>query len=80
MMLREDRDGATAVLTMDYPERRNALGVAMRQVLLDALSGSKSDPDIRAVVITGAGGNFSAGGDISGMNVTDLEAGRERSG
>ena len=77
-MLREERDGATAVLIMDYPERRNALGVAMRQALLDALERIESDRDIRAVVITGAGGNFSSGGDISGMDAADLEAGRQR--
>src|SRR6185312_13791843 len=77
-MLSEERDGATAVLIMDYPERRNALGVAMRQALLDALERIESDRDIRAVVITGAGGNFSSGGDISGMDAADLEAGRQR--
>jgi 2-(1,2-epoxy-1,2-dihydrophenyl)acetyl-CoA isomerase len=78
MMLRETRDGATAILTMDYPERRNALGVPMRKALLEALEKIEGDRDVRAVVITGAGGHFSAGGDISGMDVTDLAAGRER--
>ena len=77
-MLREDRDGRTAVLTLDYPERRNALAVAMRQALVGALERIESDPDLRAVVVTGAGGTFCAGGDISGMNVADLAAGRER--
>jgi enoyl-CoA hydratase/carnithine racemase len=77
-MLREERDGATAVLTMDYPERRNALGVSMRQALLNALERIEGDRDIRAAVITGAGGNFSSGGDISDMDAADLEAGRQR--
>ena len=77
-MLTESRDGATAVLTLDYPERRNALAMPMRERLVDALEAIEADRDLRAVVITGAGGTFSAGGDISGMNVTDLAAGRER--
>ena len=77
-MLTEARDGATAILTLDYPERRNALAMPMRQRLVDALEAIEADRDLRAVVITGAGGTFSAGGDISGMNVTDLAAGRER--
>jgi len=77
-MLTESREGATAVLTLDYPERRNALAMPMRQRLVDALEAIEADRDLRAVVITGAGGTFSAGGDISGMNVTDLAAGRER--
>ncbi len=77
-MLTEFRDGATAVLTLDYPERRNALAMPMRQRLVDALEAIEADRDLRAVVITGAGGTFSAGGDISGMNVADVATGRER--
>jgi len=77
-MLTETRDGATAILTLDYPERRNALAMPMRQRLVDALEAIEADRDLRAIVVTGAGGTFSAGGDISGMNVTDLAAGRER--
>jgi enoyl-CoA hydratase/carnithine racemase len=77
-MLTETREGATAILTFDYPERRNALAMPMRQRLVDALEAIEADRELRAIVITGAGGTFSAGGDISGMNVTDLAAGRER--
>ena len=77
-MLTEAHDGATAILTLDYPERRNALAMPMRQRLVDALEAIEADRDLRAIVITGAGGTFSAGGDISGMNVTDLASGRER--
>ena len=78
MMLRETGDGGTAVLTLDYPARRNALAMPMRQGLIDAMERIEGDPEVRAVVLTGAGGVFSAGGDISGMNAADLAAGRER--
>ena len=77
-MLTQDRDGATIVLTLDYPERRNALAMPMRRALTDALEAVEADPAVRAVVLTGAGGTFCAGGDISGMDATDLAAGRER--
>ena len=77
-VLSETREGATAILTLDYPERRNALAVPMRQRLVDALEAIEADRALRAIVITGAGGTFSAGGDISGMDVDDLAAGRER--
>ncbi len=77
-MLSETREGATAVLTLDYPERRNALAMPMRQRLVDALEAIEADRALHAIVITGAGGTFSAGGDISGMDVADLAAGRER--
>jgi 2-(1,2-epoxy-1,2-dihydrophenyl)acetyl-CoA isomerase len=77
-MLREERHGATVVLTLDYPERRNALAVAMRERFVEALERLEGDNAVRAIVITGAGGTFSAGGDISGMNVSEFGAGRER--
>ena len=77
-MLTEVRDGATAILTLNYPERRNALAMPMRQRLVDALEAIEADRDTRVVILTGAGGTFCAGGDISGMDVTDLAAGRER--
>ena len=77
-MLKRAQEGATAVLTLDQPARRNALAMPMRQALVDALDEIEGDGAIRAIVITGEGGTFCAGGDISGMNATDLAAGRER--
>ncbi len=77
-MLVESRQGATAVLMLDYPERRNALAIPMRAALAEAMDRLEADATLRCIVLTGGGGNFSAGGDISGMNVTDLAAGRER--
>lgn len=77
-MLREDRDGATAILTMDYPERRNALAVPMRLAFIEALERIEADASVRAIIVTGAGGVFSSGGDIAGMDAASLAAGRER--
>ncbi len=77
-MIREDRDGATAILTLDVPARRNALSMALRAALIEAIERAEADPAIRAVVLTGSGGNFSAGADIGDMNATDFAAGRDR--
>jgi enoyl-CoA hydratase/carnithine racemase len=77
-MLQQTRQGSTAILTLDYPARRNALAVPMREQLVAALETLEADPTLRAIILTGAGAHFSAGGDISGMNVTDYAAGRER--
>lgn len=77
-MLTESRDGATVILTLDYPARRNALAMPMREAVVAAMERIEGDAAVRAVVLTGAGGTFSAGGDISGMNVADMAAGRER--
>ena len=77
-MLREERDGATAILTMDYPERRNALAVPMRLAMIEALERIEADASLRAIILTGAGGVFSSGGDIAGMDAVSLSSGRER--
>lgn len=74
----EARDGATAILTLDNPARRNALAWPLSQALADAMERIEADTTIRAVVLTGAGGTFCAGGDLSAMTIADLAAGRER--
>lgn len=53
-----------AVLTLNRPERRNALSVALRDAVSDALDGLADDPAVKVVVITGAGSVFSAGFDL----------------
>lgn len=72
------RDGAVATVTLDYPSRRNALGLGLREILHDRMAEAMADDAIRVIVLTGANGCFCAGGDISGM--TDLTgwAGRAR--
>ncbi|WP_372621501.1 enoyl-CoA hydratase/isomerase family protein [Falsiroseomonas sp.] len=78
MRIHEARDGGVLTLTLDYPERRNALALGLREQLHDILDAASGDEAVRAIVLTGAGGTFCSGGDISGMNVTELEAGLER--
>jgi enoyl-CoA hydratase/carnithine racemase len=51
-------------VTMDRPERRNALDAPMREALVAALDEAAVDAGIHAVVLTGAGGAFCAGGDL----------------
>jgi len=62
-----ERHGGTAVLTLNRPEARNALDPALREALAAAIAQLRDDPDVRAVVITGAGGHFCAGGDVKAM-------------
>lgn len=52
------------VLTLNRPERRNAIGPGMRDALLAAVDEAARSSEIRAVIITGAGGSFCAGGDL----------------
>src|SRR5690606_18823532 len=58
--------------TLNRPDRRNAIDLRLRVDLADALEAAAADPGVRAIVITGAGGSFSGGGDLSTM--TDLTA------
>jgi len=51
-------------LTMNRPEARNALSDEMRTAFAEVVPRLASDDAIRAVILTGAGGAFSAGGDI----------------
>lgn len=52
-------------LTLSNPGLRNALAPEMYETLLPALDAARNDPDIRAVIITGADGFFCAGGDLN---------------
>jgi 2-(1,2-epoxy-1,2-dihydrophenyl)acetyl-CoA isomerase len=65
--VRFERDGATAVVTLDDRTSRNALTAPMREGLAQALAQVKADRDIRAVVLTGVNGVFCAGGDLRGI-------------
>lgn len=54
-------------ITLNRPEARNALGLEMREGLAKAVVQMRDDADVHTVVITGAGGAFCSGGDISLM-------------
>jgi enoyl-CoA hydratase len=55
---------AIAVLTLQRPERRNALSIALRDEIADRLDELAADDDLKVVIITGAGPVFSAGFDL----------------
>jgi 2-(1,2-epoxy-1,2-dihydrophenyl)acetyl-CoA isomerase len=62
-----DRRGAIATITLNRPEARNALDMTMRGELLAALDELEAAPEVRVVVLTGAGEHFCAGGDVKSM-------------
>lgn len=67
-----------ATLTLNRPERLNALGDTLREDLHDAVVRCSADDQVRALVITGAGRGFCSGGDVKSMNERD-RAGRSSS-
>jgi 2-(1,2-epoxy-1,2-dihydrophenyl)acetyl-CoA isomerase len=60
-------EDGVGVAIMNRPERRNALSAAMLGALAATLAGFETDAEVGAVVLTGAGGAFCAGGDVKGM-------------
>ena len=62
-----ERRGSTALLTLNSPATRNAFTDEIRQGLADGIAQTRADAGVRALVITGSGGVFCAGGDIRGM-------------
>jgi len=77
--LLETKQDGVAILTMNRPEARNALSQPMLAALLEALPRLAADASIGAIVITGAGGAFCAGGDVKGFAATDGGANHGRS-
>lgn len=68
--LRYERVGAAAVLTIDRPERRNAVDDATAKLFRQGLKDFEADDDARVLVLTGAGGQaFCAGADLKAMNL-----------
>lgn len=61
-------DGHVGVITFNRPERRNALSMPMYAGFNVALPDMAGDPDVRVVMVTGAGGAFCAGGDVKAFN------------
>lgn len=68
----EERAGGVRVLTLIRPDRLNAWNSLMRSEMRDAVEDAAGDPQVRVLVLTGAGRGFSAGEDVSEMG--DLTA------
>lgn len=69
--IRVEREGAIARLVLDRPDARNAMTPAMGEEVEAAVRELRADPDVRVVVVTGAGSAFCAGGDL-GMLARDV--------
>lgn len=64
-------------ITLDRPEKRNALSVELRDEVSEVLDDLAADDAVRTVVVTGAGGTFSAGFDLGEFEVDDPDFQRE---
>jgi enoyl-CoA hydratase/carnithine racemase len=74
----ERHGDGTATVTLDRPEKLNAMHRAFFEQLAATMAELDGDPEVRAAVITGAGRAFSAGGDIESFELlTDVRAARD---
>jgi 2-(1,2-epoxy-1,2-dihydrophenyl)acetyl-CoA isomerase len=71
-------DGAVRTLTLNRPEVRNAIDIPLRVELAQALTAADADASVRAIVLTGAGPAFCAGGDIATMRRMPVDEATER--
>ncbi|MEK7406529.1 MAG: enoyl-CoA hydratase [Acidobacteriota bacterium] len=67
------REGPVAVITLNRPERRNALSLELMLELIDCLERTGRDTEVRAVILAAAGGAFCSGHDLSEMVGRSLE-------
>ena len=74
-VLKVESDGGVRIVTLNDPDKLNAMTDPLHEALTDVWVHIMRDPDARAVVLTGAGRAFSAGGNIPGFlrNVEDVE-------
>lgn len=71
-----EKKNQTALLTFNRPEVLNALNTTVATESLDALQNIKDDPDVRVLILAGAGRAFVAGADIAEMEAKNAEAAR----
>lgn len=69
--VRLERSGPVAWLTLDRPEKRNALSAQMAAALRDAMDRAEADPAVRVIVLQGEGPAFCAGFDLGEMSADD---------
>jgi 2-(1,2-epoxy-1,2-dihydrophenyl)acetyl-CoA isomerase len=79
MTVRLETDNGVATLTLDRPEKLNAMSDAMWNALDAHLGAVAADGNVRVVILTGAGRAFCSGGDIDNMAKSDIVSGRARS-
>jgi len=71
LLIKELED--VALVTLNRPDKRNALSTALRQEIVTALEGMEKDDNVKAVVLTGAGPGFCAGFDLSEFQAGNMD-------
>ncbi len=72
------KENGIAVITMNRPEKRNALSPGLFQGIFTSVEDAASDDDIKVIIITGTGEAFCSGADVKSMAAGDLQRRQER--
>ncbi|MBI1200375.1 MAG: enoyl-CoA hydratase [Phenylobacterium sp.] len=75
--LKAELDAGVLTITLNRPDARNAMSDEMNQALARQLAWAELAPEVKCVVMTGAGKGFCAGGDVKGMNTRNSGSGGE---
>ena len=78
MQLEVSRQNGVATVRLNRPEKLNALTPEMREGLVQAFTQLGQDPEVKAVILTGAGRGFCGSGDVTNMGAFTPESARDR--
>lgn len=76
-LIQTETDGRVRTITLNRPDKRNALNAALVTALKDALTAAEEDEGVRALRLTGAGSAFSAGADLASLQALRSASPRE---
>ena len=74
MTVQVERQDGLAIVTLARPEKKNAITMEMREQLWEAFEGFGEDDQVKAVILTGAGGDFCSGMDVGEFGSRDMSA------
>lgn len=72
IILEKDREAKVAIVTMNCPEKNNALSVKLMKEIIDALHLAEGDDEVNVIILRAAGKNFCTGGDVNEFTGKDL--------
>jgi enoyl-CoA hydratase len=72
-LIRYEVDGGIGTITIDRPDKRNAMTFAMLAEFIETVRKAGADDEARVVIVTGSGGSFCAGTDLSDLNTVPGE-------
>lgn len=74
----QERVGQTLIIKLNRPERKNAFDLEVREQLAQSIMNARNDDEVKAVILTGSGDAFCAGGDLKSLSEGKRPIGKDR--